>query len=409
MSEKVQLSYKYRLYPSKSQITKLEETFDVCRQVYNSLLNDRKYQYKVDQKSVSYYDQKKYFPVWKQKVDEETGEILHPELSDIHSTVLQNISKRVGLAFGAFFRRVENGETPGYPRTKGKRQYKSITYVQSGFGIVNGRLRLSKIGDVSIRLHRPIEGLMKTCTIRRYGTKWFVTFSVDQEQPEAIEFDDNAEIGIDVGIAKFAALSNGEFIDNPRFYQRAEDDLAVAQRKFDKVKDKHRSPERRHRKQVVSRIYEKIRNKRHNFVHQETRKIANRFGSIFMEKLEVDNMSKSPKPKPDPENEGQYLPNGASRKAGLNKSILDAAWTMFRRILTYKAENAGGLVILNNPAYTSQMCSCCGYIDEANRTSQSNFLCISCGHTENADTNAAKNQIAVGRYSIGSILKSPCL
>ena len=399
----IQLAYKYRLYPNKPEIKALEDTFETCRQVYNTLLNNRKYQYEVNQKSISYNIQQNYLPDWKPE---------HSELSEVFSQVLQNVVKRADLAFQAFFRRVKNGETPGYPRHKGKNQYKSITYTQSGFDVIQGKLHLSKIGDIPIRQHRPIVGKIKTCTIRRYGkynyAKWYVSFTVEQDMPEPNVFC-NEELGIDVGITKFVAFSNGEFIENPRFFRNEEKNLAKAQRNV--KKKKHRTKVYRKAAHVVSNIHERIRNRRHNFIHQQTRQIVNKYGSIYLEELQVDNMIRKPKPKPDTENPGQYLPNGASAKAGLNKSIADVSWSMFRQILTYKAENAGGIVTKNNPAYTSQMCSKCGHIDKENRKSQAVFNCVSCGHTENADTNAAKNQITkahsaevitVGHYSLAA-------
>ncbi|MCW3096246.1 MAG: transposase, partial [Chthonomonadaceae bacterium] len=259
-------------------------------------------------------------------------------LSGVHSQVLQDVVRRIDLAFEAFFRRVALGEEPGYPRFKGKGQYKSITYPQMGFAIGENGIRLSKIGTVKAVLHRPLEGKLKTCTVRRDGDKWYVTFSCEVEAeplPSSSE-----EIGIDVGLKTFAALSNGEFIANPRFYRKEEKELAKAERnasrgseafgvpaglpaKFDKVKNKHRSKARRKAKKVVRRVNERIKNRRHDFVHQTARRLVNRFGLIAVEELQIDNMIRSPKANPDPENAGQFLPNGACRKAGLNKSIGD--------------------------------------------------------------------------------------
>ena len=134
---------RYRLYPTKAQASQLAWTLETCRQVYNSLVNDRKFQYEVSGKAPSWIEQKRSITAWKPS---------HPELSDVHSQVLQDVSKRVDLAFQAFFRRVKGGEAPGYPRIKGD-GYDSFTYPQSGFGFQQGKLRLSKIGDVAIRLH----------------------------------------------------------------------------------------------------------------------------------------------------------------------------------------------------------------------------------------------------------------
>src|SRR5260221_3065069 len=384
---------KYRIYPSSAQEKALVDNFETCRGLYNSLLHERKHDYETTGKSLSCSEQQKHLPAWKET---------HPELCDVFSQVLQNVCKRVDLAFCAFFRRVQAGEKPGYPRFKGKGQYDSITYPQDGFKTLEQSVHLSKIGTVKAILHRPVEGKVKTCTVRRKGEKWFVCFAVEVEAeplPESSE-----QVGIDVGLEKFASLSNGEFVENPRFLRKEEKALAKAQRKFDNVKNKHRSKIRGKAKKVVSRVHERIGNRRHDFVHQTSRRLVNRFGVIAVEALNLKNMSKSPAPKPDADNPGHFLPNGASRKAGLNKSIGDAAWTMFRNVLSYKAESAGRQVVNVNPAYTSQDCSGCGNRVQK-QLSERVHLCLICGLRLDRDTNAARNilQKAVGQHSLAGL------
>ncbi len=355
---------RYRLYPTKAQASQLAWTLGTCRQVYNSLVNDRKFQYEVNGKARSWVEQKRSITAWKPN---------HPELSDVHSQVLQDVSKRVDLAFQAFFRRVKAGETPGFPRLKGG-GYDSFTYPQSGFGFQQGKLHLSKIGDVAIRLHRSIDGNIKTCTVRRINSKWFVCFSAEYE-PELLPPSTEA-IGIDVGLKTFAALSNGENIGNPRFFRAEEKALAKAQRKL--AKQKRGSRERKKAKKVASRVYERIRNRRHDFVHQTARKLVNRFGVIAVEKLNVRGMVKN---------------------HCLAKSISDASWSMFRTVLTNKAESAGRVVVAINPAYTSQMCSGCGNIQKK-PLSVRTHKCLSCGLVLDRDTNAAVNIKALGQQCL---------
>jgi putative transposase len=295
------------------------------------------------------------------------------------------------------------GEEPGYPRFKGKGQYKSITYPQLGFSIGESSVSLSKIGTLKAVLHRPTEGTVKTCTVKREGDKWYVTFSCEVEADPLPPSDE--PVGIDVGLKTFAALSNGEFIDNPRFYRKEEKALAKAQRQLDKVKNKHRSKARKKAKKVVRRINERIKNRRHDFIHQTARKLVNRFGLIVVEELQIENMMATPEAKPDPENAGQFLRNGACRKTGLNKSIGDAGWGMFRYVLTYKAESAGRVVVNVNPAFTSQDCSGCGYRPpkEDQKTLRDRIhFCPRCGLVLDRDTNSARTllKIAVGQYSV---------
>jgi putative transposase len=379
------LCIKYRIFPTHSQETFLSETLETCRTIYNSLLNSRKFEYEVNDKSLSLYEQINAIAGYKKNF---------PELTTVHSQVLQNVATRVDLAFKAFFRRVKAGETPGFPRRKGE-GYDSFCYPGTGFTINTETVRLSKIGVVKAVIHRQVEGTVKTCTVKRQGKKWFACFAIETQSIPLPEND--KAVGIDVGLEKFAALSDGTYIANPRFYRKDEKALAKAQRKTERYKK--RSQERTKAKKVVSRIHERTRNRRHNFVHQESRKIVNGFGTIVIENLNVKNLSKSPAPKQDADM-GEYLPNGASRKAGLNKSILDASWSMFRSALAYKAENAGRNFLEINPAYTSQDCHSCGYRAKK-KLSDRWHLCPKCGASLDRDMNAAINILSLGIQRLG--------
>ena len=389
---------KFRIYPTPAQETALCDTLDTCRVVYNSLLNERKHDYELFGKSPSRYEQQKHFPLWSKAF---------PEIKAVHSQVLQNVAMRVDSAFDAFFTRVRKGQTPGFPRFKGD-GYDSFTYPQAGFRVDEQDIYLSKIGTIKAILHRRIEGKVKTCTVRRQSNKWFACFACEVE-PELL-VPSSETIGIDVGLEKFAALSDGEFIPNPRFFRKDEKALAKAQRKL--ALQKRGSRKLRKAKKTVARIHERIRNRRHDFVHQLARRIVNLYGLIAVEKLNLKNMSKSPEPKQDEDTRkrvpGEYLPNGyaanTQRVPGLNKSILDAAWSMFRNVLTSKAENAGRKVVNVNPAYTSQDCSGCGYRAKK-KLSERWHHCPMCGLSLDRDINAAKNilKTAVGQHSVAGI------
>src|SRR5436305_7460372 len=208
---------KYRIYPTKKQEKKLNETLEECRWLYNHLLEMRKTVYERDGNSLTCFQQQYTFPVLKQE---------RPSLSTVHSQTLQNVAVRVDLAFKAFFRRIKAGEKPGYPRFKGYGRYDSFTFPQSGFRLTHEtRVTLSKIGSVKMVYHRPIKGKIKTCTIRRSSTgKWYVCFSVECEPLRLDPID--AQVGIDVGLKTFAILSTGEEIANPRFFRKEEQALA---------------------------------------------------------------------------------------------------------------------------------------------------------------------------------------
>lgn len=372
---------KLRLYPNRAQTRELEATLETCRLVYNSLVNDRKFQYDTAHVSVGRYTQQAYLPKWKKD---------HPELKAAYSQILQDVVHRVELAFKAFFDRVERGGTPGYPRLKGEGQYDSITYTQNhSFKVGDSTIRLAKIGQVKAKLHRRPWGELKTCTVNRINGKWFASLCQEVE-PEHLEPSAEA-VGIDVGLKTFAALSNGEgdnfFIENPRFFRRDEKALAKAQRKL--PKQKRGSRERRKARKVVSRIHERIRHRRHDFCHQSARRIVNRFGIIAVEKLSVRTML------------GNH---------GLAKSIADAAWSQFRSILTSKAESARRKVIAVNPAYTSQDCSGCGYRPDGRegrtkkKLSDRWHLCPMCGLSVDRDTNAAVNILALGQQCLATVV-----
>ena len=270
---------------------------------------------------VGYYEQKRDLPEIKQEI--------RPEYQHIHSQVLQDILDRLNKAFKAFFRRVKNGETPGYPRFQGTGRYDSFAYTQVDFSIKQGKLELSKIGHIKIKMHRPIMGTIKTCTIKREGRHWYACFSCEVERPEHHQqrtpYTDVA-VGIDLGLHHFAALSTGDLIDNPRYYRRAEQQLIATQQTFSRRKRGSKRWKKAGAR--LARLYRKIRNRRHNFLHQWSHRLVNTYQTIVFEELETKNMSKKPEPKQDEET-GKYLPNGASKKAGLNKSILECAVSAF--------------------------------------------------------------------------------
>src|SRR2546421_2367859 len=203
--------FQYRIYPTRKQVHKLNETLEECRWLYNHLLENRKHAYAHTGKGLSCYEQQSTYPLLKQE---------RPTLERVHSQVLQNVAVRIDLAFKAFFRSCTAGEHPGFPRFRGRERYDSFTFPQSGFSLTHDdRVTLSKIGSVKMVSHRPIKGTVKTCTIRRSSTgKWYVSFSCECEPERLPECPE--QIGIDVGLKTFATLSNREEIANPRFFRK---------------------------------------------------------------------------------------------------------------------------------------------------------------------------------------------
>jgi putative transposase len=286
-----------------------------------------------------------------------------------------------------FFRRVKNGEKAGYPRFKSGDRYDSFTYTQSGFEILKGKLNLSKIGRVKIKLHREIVGTIKTCTIKREAGQWYGVFTTEYEFDPGVAFHPTTrEVGVDLGINSFAALSDGTFIENPRFYRNEEEKIQAAHQKI--ARRKKGSHRRAHAKKELSRLYRKVRNRRRDFLHKQSRKMVNENAVVVFEDLQVDTMTKRPKPKQD-EN-GKYLPNGAAAKGGLNKSILDAGWSAFVALCTSKAEEAGCTIVKVAPHDTSQVCSSCGCVVKKDLSVRWHS-CPHCGCELDRDHNADLN------------------
>ena len=382
-------AFKFRIYPTEKQVGKLEWTLRRCKELYNAALQERRDAYKMCGVSVSYYTQNKQLPEIKE---------IREEYRDIYSQVLQDVLTRVDKAMDNFFRRVKNGEKPGYPRFKSGDRYDSFTYTQSGFEILKGKLNLSKIGRVKIKLHREMEGKIKTCTIKREADHWYVVFTTEYEFDPSMAFHPTTrEIGVDLGINSFAALSDGTFIENPRFYRNEEEKIQKAHKKIARRK---KGSHRRHRaKKELSRLYRKVCNRRKDFLHKQSRKLVNENAVVVFEDLQVDNMTRRPKPKQD-EN-GKYLPNGAAAKGGLNKSILDAGWSAFVALCTSKAEEAGCTVVKVAPNDTSQACSACGCVVKKD-LSERKHSCPHCGCELDRDHNAAINILTRYQKSKGA-------
>ncbi|WP_321416741.1 transposase [uncultured Methanomethylovorans sp.] len=362
-------TYKFRIYPTKPQIRQMERSLEVCRHVYNRTLAERKQVYEETGKTLSKYTLNNLLPQWKAD---------NPEYNEVFSQTLQEVQERVDLAFKHFFRRVKNGEKPGYPRFKGKGWYDSFTYPQMGFKLKDDHIYLSKIGDVYVKFHRQIEGNIKRVTVRRTScTKWYVSLIIEPEDIPTPIVDLNKVIGIDVGLSSFLTMSDGDNVSNPRFFKAEEKELARVQRKLSQtVKG---TTDRQKAIKVVQRVHERISNKRYDFAHQISRFLVDKYSFIAFEDLNIKNMIRDP----------QY-----------SKSIADVSWNMLITATKYKAESAGKIVVLVNPYNTSQMCSKCGLIVKKTINNRIH-KCDSCGLALDRDYNAAINILRLGLQSVG--------
>ena len=369
----VRKAFQFRLHPTKKQARLLEMHLAQCRGLYNELLSQRKLAYEELDISLTKYQQLMFLPELKK---EQVG------LDQIHSQVLQNVVDRLDKSFKNFFRRCKTGEKPGFPRFRGKHRYDSFCFPQSGFAVIGNELRLSKIGHIRIKMHRPIQGEVKTCTIRRNAAgKWDVSLSCEVKAKPLPSVEKS--VGIDMGISKFAVFSDGKEISNPRFFQKEEKALAKAQRRLSKTEKK--TKERQKRGKAVARIHERIRNQRKDFCHKESRKIINEYQYICIEDLDTRKMIEG---------------------SSLAKSITDASWKQFHQFLAYKAVEAGRKLGVVNPAYTTQMCYQCKNI-EKKKLSEREHRCSKCGYEATRDFNAAQNIMALGLDGLEGIPRSP--
>jgi putative transposase len=371
-------TFKYKLLPTDDQEQKMAFVLRRCRELYNAALQERRDAWQKCHKSITCAHQSTELPAIKE---------VRPEYYHVHSQVLQDVLTRLDHAFQAFFRRIEKGEQPGYPRFQGANRYTSFTYKQFGNGasLDNGNLVLVKIGRIPVRWSRPIVGTIKTVTITHEADGWYCCFSCADVPVQPLP-PTSRETGIDVGLNVFLITAEGESVANPRHYRRAERELKKAQRRV----SRRRKGSKRRRKAValLAKKHQTVKRQRRDFHHKTALALVRAYDVLYLEDLQVANLSHRPAPQPD--GKGGSLHNGASRKAGLNKSIQDAGWAQFRTILEGKAAYAGRRVVVVAPAYTSQDCSGCGERVEKSLSVRTH-VCTSCGLILDRDENAARN------------------
>ena len=402
MTATVTRAYKFRLYPTARQHVLLASMLAAHCELYNAALQERRDAYRTRGISVS---------ATEQSAQLTTIRRVRPDQAMWSFTSQQQTLRRLNKAFQSFFRRVKTGEAPGYPRFRSTSRFDSVDFRQ-GDGIkfdstvrlrhsgrrTEARVRVQGIGTIRVNLHRNLpDSLIGQVTIKREGvgnrTRWFVVLPLTVD---AVELPPTgAIVGLDMatGDNGLAYTSDGQCIDNPQFLKRNAAKLANAQRELSAKK--RGSTRRKHAVAKVARLHGKVRRSRLDHHYKVTTKLIAEHDLIAVEGLKIANMTRRAKPMPDPDNTGQYLPNGAAAKTGLNKSITDSGWGIFLNLLTAKAESAGRNVIVVNPRNTSRTCYACGHIDVGNRNGK-HFTCLTCGHHDDADINAAKNILRAG-------------
>jgi len=387
-------SFKYRLYPNKVQIQKLELQLNATRSLYNAALEQRIHQYKSTPKfwnenkkkytssvsSLTAYDQMRFYP--EARISDPAG------LGQVPAQTCNAVLDRLHKAYKAFEKRVQvgAGKAAGFPRFKGRDRWDSLVYPTYGSGcklvkLPSGRfvVRFLNIGLVRVKIDRSILGTIKTTIIKREANEWYVVFSCNNVPCQRLPNTDK-QVGIDVGLNTFAMLSTGQAIENPRWYRKAAVALTEAQQSLSrKAKGSNR---RQNAKKRVVALHTKIRRQRADFHHKLSRTLVNQYGLIAVEDLNVKTMSKRCKPK-------SSLPNG------LNKSIADAGWSQFLNQIAYKAEEAGRVFVKVKAAGTTSTCSQCGRVQK--KTLAERIYTCECGLEINRDLNAAINILRLGQ------------
>jgi len=338
-------TYRYRLYPSRSQAEALEGQLGEVRRLYNAALQERRDAYRTAGLGLNYYDQANQL----KQIRAEGG------LDLANFSAAQDVLRRVDKTYKTFFRRVKSGKGKGgFPRFKGRDRFDSYTFPSYGDGVRllgNGKLRVQGVGHIKVKLHRAVEGEIKTVTLKREAGKWFTCLSVacaPRPLPESTE-----TVAIDVGLSVFATLSDGTEIANPRHYRESEKRLRIAQRKV--ARRKKRSRRRRKAVRELQAAHAHIRNQRSDFHHKLAFRLVATFGLIAIEDLNV-----------------KGLVGGL-----LAKSVHDVGWSAFFGMLAYKAEGAGRELVRVDPRGTSQTCLCGEHVPKD--LSQRWHECPACG------------------------------
>ena len=360
---------------------RISRTLDLCRNLYNAALEEKRKSYDRFQTSPSFFDQCKSFTEIRQN---------DKEYADLDVTMVRITSlKRNDLAVKAFYARCKRGETPGYPRFKGKDRFDTLVFGDRGWKRTGLSLQIKGIGRLRLTSSPTIKGTVRGLKLVRRESGLYCQFLMSLGEAPALTESKNP-VGIDVGLETFATLSDDTVIENPRFLKRSQEKLKALQRS---LSTKQRgSNGRKKAKAKLARESEKIANRRKNFLHQITRDLVNRYDGFFVEKLDIKQMIDKNRPIRDMTESG---------KRGLRRSIMDAAWSMFSFFLGYKAEEAGKPKRDLDPWGTSARCSGCGKI--VWKTLKTRQHSCPCGLVINRDFNSAINILDLGLKVSGEV------
>ena len=419
------LGYRYKLKPNGEQTLKVLGWIDMLRANYNYNLADREVTYQARFVQGEYCNLRNKSvacpltcPISSNSATSDTGEVykvkkktgeiklktaeeiqitnlpvlkqVRPWYKEIDSTVLQQNVKRLQVAYNNFF--AGRGK---YPKFKNKSNFKSFTFT-TGIKVTDKAIYLPKLGWLGYFNSRSIPSgfKVKSATVRLKADGLYVTLKIEDKAipwfPIIPVEEVKTVVGLDMGVSKLVHCSDGSQYSNPKHStsKKARKLLKIRQRSLSRKKK--RSNNRKKARAKVSRLHQKITHRREAFQWKLARELTKKADAIIVEDLNVSAMKKRCTTKEDVIKKGRFLPNGQSRKRGLNRSISDASWYSLTKKIEYLAAKQGKVFERVNPRFTSQICSCCGHKDKASR-SKEKFICTNCGHHADADINAARN------------------
>lgn len=384
-------AYVFLLRPTSGQFQRALACIEDHRVLYNAALDERRTAYRRAGVTIKYGVQ--------------SGQLKDIRAADREGQGRWSFSsqqatlRRLNKAFDGFFRRVKAGQAPGYPRFKGRGWFDSVQWPKDGDGCRwnsapdsdHTRVYLQGIGHIKVRMHRRVEGRVKTITVKREGKRLYVVLSCDDVPALALP-ETGTAAGIDMGVASFLTTSDGAQEPNPRFLRTMAGELAAAQQAL--ATKKRGSQNRARARAKVTALHLKVKRRRQDFHHKTALILVRHHDVVVHEALKTKNMTRSAS--------GTVEEPGTNvaQKSGLNRSILDAGWAQFLTILAAKAESAGRTMIAVNPAHTSQTCPRCGHVARENRPTQADFACVRCGWTGHADVTASINILRRGLASL---------